>query len=530
MKGHWVAPLSECGIGTALADLRSRGLDRAPMTQALSADAMRLRAREFPVQRRALLASVLRDQCGPNPTALQRELLDRLAQPDAVTAVAGHQLVTAAGPLYVHAKIAETEALAAHWTAQGISTVPVFWMASEDHDLDEIRRIFWRGKPVGSWAQPAEPLRSGAVRADLAAQALQQWIASNELPEPVRWAASQCEDAYRTSANLADATRQLMGRLHPGVLVLDASDARLKAAAAELWEDEIRNQTLFGTAAEAAKPWGGTEPPVPMRPSALFALDAQGRRYRMDRNPDGHWLRADGLRLGRDADVAAWARTKPEEVSPNALLRPVYQEWILPNAAYTGGAGELAYAYQLAPYFAQTGMKHGIWRLRHSAAWLPANAQKAIRTLKNESPNFREAVPEFRGPWDVREVRSELLHHLGAPDKDLRPVLEAVSPAIRAHYSQPGLERSAAAWLQRIEREEARMRERLRREVAQRESVQLRRLDVLAETLMPSGQLQERIWTHFDLVEQGGSDAVDAYRAAYTEDPHWDAPGWWEFR
>ncbi len=171
MKGHWVAPLSECGIGTALADLRSRGLDRAPMTQALSADAMRLRAREFPVQRRALLASVLRDQCGPNPTALQRELLDRLAQPDAVTAVAGHQLVTAAGPLYVHAKIAETEALAAHWTAQGIPTVPVFWMASEDHDLDEIRRIFWRGKPVGSWAQPAEPLRSGAVRADLAAQA-----------------------------------------------------------------------------------------------------------------------------------------------------------------------------------------------------------------------------------------------------------------------------------------------------------------------------------------------------------------------
>lgn len=530
MKAQWVASLSECGLGTALEALRARGLDRAPMTQALAADTMRRRAREFPLQRRALLAAVLREQCGPHPTAVQLELIDRLAQPTAVTVVAGHQLVTAAGPLYVHAKIAETEALASYWTAQGIPTVPVFWMATEDHDLDEIRRIFWRGAAVGSWAQPAEPLRSGAVPAEFAAQALASWRVSNALPEPVRWAAERSEAAYRASANLADATRALIGQLHPGVLVLDASDPRLKAEAAELWDDEIRNQTLHRTAEEASTPWDGAEPPVPMRASALFALDEQGRRYRLDRAASGQWSRADGLDLGGDEDVAAWARRHPEQVSPNALLRPIYQEWILPNAAYTGGAGEVAYAYQLAPYFARTGMNQGVWRLRHSGAWLPDAAVNARDGLQAWATANKVSLPSLRGMWDAQALRSELLAQLGAPPKNVRPVSEAMAPHIRAAYERSGLERSVAAWLQRIEREEDRMIERLRREAAHREEVLLRRLNTLQQTLLPSGTLQERVWTHFDLVEHGGPNAVNAYLDGYNAQPHWDAPGWWEFR
>jgi uncharacterized protein YllA (UPF0747 family) len=85
------------------------------------------------------------------------------------------------------------------------------------------------------------------------------------------------------------------------------------------------------------------------------------------------------------------------------------------------------------------------------------------------------------------------------------------------------------AWLQRIAREEDRMRERLRREHGRRESVQLRRLDLLKSVLMPAGSLQERMWTHFDLVEHGGPDAVEEYLRAYRNQPHWEAPGWWEF-
>ncbi|MBM4179728.1 MAG: bacillithiol biosynthesis BshC, partial [Ignavibacteria bacterium] len=207
MNGVRITALSSCGMGEALVALKARGLDRAPMTQALSADAMRRRAEQFSPQRRALLVDVLRAQCGPQPSEEHLALLERLAQPDTVTVTAGHQLVTAVGPLYVHAKIAETQALAEHWTNQGVPTVPVFWMATEDHDLDEIRRVFWRGRAVGAWAQPAEPLRSGAVPAERAARAIQGWREQEALPEAVRAAAERSEAGYRASETLADATR-----------------------------------------------------------------------------------------------------------------------------------------------------------------------------------------------------------------------------------------------------------------------------------------------------------------------------------
>jgi hypothetical protein len=108
MKGQWVAPLSECGIGAALQQLKANGLAEAPMLQPLNADVMRRRAAGFPADRRALLVKVLTEQAGPNASEVQRALLLRLAQPDSVTVVAGHQLVTGLGPLYVHAKVAET--------------------------------------------------------------------------------------------------------------------------------------------------------------------------------------------------------------------------------------------------------------------------------------------------------------------------------------------------------------------------------------------------------------------------------------
>ena len=252
MTGQWIAPLLECGIGTALEALRLRVVENGFAQEAMNAESMRRRASAFPEDRRALLVRVLQDQSGPDCSPIQQEHLQRLARPDSVTVVAGQQLVSAMGPLYVHSKIAETVALAAHWTARGVPAVPVFWMASEDHDIDEVRRIFWRGKAVAAWERPREAIRSGLVEALPVAEAIKAWLDTSPVPESVRVAAERSEEAYRTSANLAEATRRLLAHYHPEVLVLDASDPRLKAVAGALWQDEIANQTLYRTAKEAS--------------------------------------------------------------------------------------------------------------------------------------------------------------------------------------------------------------------------------------------------------------------------------------
>ena len=438
-----------------------------------------------------------------------------------MTVVAGQQLVSALGPLYVHSKIAETVALAAHWTAEGVNTVPVFWMASEDHDIDEVRRIFWRGKAVAAWDRPKDPIRSGLVEALPVAEAIKTWLDSAPVPESVRMAAERSEEAYRNSANLAEASRRLLAHYHPEILVLDGSDPRLKAVAGALWQDEIANQTLFRTAEEASKPWAGADPPVPFRQSALFALDSQGKRLRIDRNAQGSWIRSDGFALGSDRDVAAWASSNPQEVSPNALLRLAYQEWIMPNAAYTGGAAEVAYAQQLAPYWRKSGSPHALWRLRHSSAWYAAKAQKASQKFNSDF---------FRGSWNPQQVRQDILEEAGAPNRKILLLTEEFKAKITERYGMPGLEQSVAAWVKRIANEEGKMLERLRREIARGQSNRLKDLSTLSDSLMPSGTLQERIWTHFDLAEYAGDDALGEYLKAFSSTQNWDQAGWWEFR
>ena len=521
MTGQWIAPLLECGIGGALAALRLRLAENGFAHGMMNADAMRRRAAAFPEDRRAMLVRVLQDQSGPDCSPVHRELLRRLARPDSVTVVAGQQLVSALGPLYVHSKIAETVALAAHWTAEGVNTVPVFWMASEDHDIDEVRRIFWRGKAVAAWDRPKDPIRSGLVEALPVAEAIKTWLDSAPVPESVRMAAERSEEAYRNSANLAEASRRLLAHYHPEILVLDGSDPRLKAVAGALWQDEIANQTLFRTAEEASKPWAGADPPVPFRQSALFALDSQGKRLRIDRNAQGSWIRSDGFALGSDRDVAAWASSNPQEVSPNALLRLAYQEWIMPNAAYTGGAAEVAYAQQLAPYWRNSGSPHALWRLRHSSAWYAAKAQKASQKFNSDF---------FRGSWNPQQVRQDILEEAGAPNRKILLLTEEFKAKITERYGMPGLEQSVAAWVKRIANEEGKMLERLRREIARGQSNRLKDLATLSDSLMPSGTLQERIWTHFDLAEYAGDDALGEYLKAFSSTQNWDQAGWWEFR
>ena len=521
MTGQWIAPLLECGIGGALAALRLRLAENGFAHGMMNADAMRRRAAAFPEDRRAMLVRVLQDQSGPDCSPVHRELLRRLARPDSVTVVAGQQLVSALGPLYVHSKIAETVALAAHWTAEGVNTVPVFWMASEDHDIDEVRRIFWRGKAVAAWDRPKDPIRSGLVEALPVAEAIKTWLDSAPVPESVRMAAERSEEAYRNSANLAEASRRLLAHYHPEILVLDGSDPRLKAVAGALWQDEIANQTLFRTAEEASKPWAGADPPVPFRQSALFALDSQGKRLRIDRNAQGSWIRSDGFTLGSDRDVAAWASSNPQEVSPNALLRLAYQEWIMPNAAYTGGAAEVAYAQQLAPYWRNSGSPHALWRLRHSSAWYAAKAQKASQKFNSDF---------FRGSWNPQQVRQDILEEAGAPNRKILLLTEEFKAKITERYGMPGLEQSVAAWVKRIANEEGKMLERLRREIARGQSNRLKDLSTLSDSLMPSGTLQERIWTHFDLAEYAGDDALGEYLKAFSSTQNWDQAGWWEFR
>ena len=162
-----------------------------------------------------------------------------------------------------------------------------------------------------------------------------------------------------------------------------------------------------------------------------------------------------------------------------------------------------------------------MWRLRHSSAWFAAKAQKA-------SQHFNADF--FRGSWNPQQVRQSILEEAGAPNRNVLVLTEEFKSKITDRYGMPGLEQSVAAWVKRIGNEEDKMLERLRREIARSPATKLNHLATLSNSLLPSGTLQERIWTHFDIAECAGGDAVGQYLKAFSSQQNWDVAGWWKFR
>jgi uncharacterized protein YllA (UPF0747 family) len=496
----------ETPIARRVLALREEVFSGSPHLQGLSDAFLEARAAGYPTEARAAVVAVLRDQyAAQGLTEHQEAQLRVLAQPGAVTMTCGHQLVLGGGPLYVHSKIREVAALSAQWKIPARPVVSIFWMATEDHDVEEIRHISFGGKrysmPLAyeGWATGCIP--SEAVLPVIAAIE-KDWGTHGAMAEQIH----VLKASYLPGETLADATRRMMAHWHPTVLCLDASDARLKALASDLWKDEIQHQRMFSAQNDA--PWTaqGWKPPVDVKPSTLFLLEG-GRRTRLDYLGSRKW-QAGSLQMEEDA-LLARVETQPATLSPNAILRPVYQECILPNVLYAGGAGEMEYWLQLISYFQQRQMPAVRMHLRTSLEWWPSKSWRMWQKLAPHKLSYHSTISEVREAW----LREE-----GAPDSGEQPVTDSIRALVEKEYGKySDLERSVDAWLKRISREEGRMRERARRAVLRMQRERWEAFLAVKSTQFPgsvesggAGTMQERTWTALDLAYQFGQLPFDA--------------------
>lgn len=271
----------------------------------------------------------------------------------APTWTAGHQLVAAGGPAFFHYKILSMVRRA---RLRGDVVVPVFWLASEDHDWGEVRHFpAVKGAGMG-WAWPAQGCSGAVGRWALTTEARKiaaDWAAAADLPATWR---VELEEALAGSATLAEATFRLVHGWFgdDGVVVLDADDPQLKALAAPLWEAELAGRGIgeaVGRRTEALES-AGWHPGLHPREVALFEL-RDGARVRLERFDEG--VRPVDGAWGVTPSEAA-ARAREARWSPNAALRPIYQEWLLGNEAVFLGPSELAYWLQLTDAFAESGV------------------------------------------------------------------------------------------------------------------------------------------------------------------------------
>jgi bacillithiol synthase len=313
-----------------------------------------------PVKDAGLLADLLLEQANEFGASDAAKANIAKLRAGARAVVTGQQVVLFGGPLLTLLKAATAVARAADASkAMGVEHVPVFWLASEDHDLEEVDQVALLTKSsvetlrLGLKAAPAVPVGGVVPGAELE-RVLER---ASELLEfaPVSEWLRECyaaKDGVRPT--LALAFGRLIARIfaEQGLIVMDAASRGFHALGASTLRYAIEHaaelQTgLIARNAELVKAGYHAQVLVAEGGSLLFLLDeATGERVALRRNGDGQWKA--GGRSYSTVDLIAILEAAPERLSPNALLRPVFQDTVLPTAAYVGGPAEIAYFAQSA--------------------------------------------------------------------------------------------------------------------------------------------------------------------------------------
>ncbi len=462
-----------------------------------------------PITPNPTLADVLEAQahaCHAGPASVAN--IARL-RTGARAVVTGQQVGLFGGPLYTLYKAATAIRLATEATREtGVPHVPIFWLATEDHDFAEIDHVALRGALRGTSALETVRLADHPERASGAAVgALRLHAAVNEALTRAGTLLGDTAEldllrrCYRPEATFAGAFAQWLAATfrHEGLIVFDAAGRAAHASGSHVLRQAITEaQTLEnlllirGRELEAR----GYHQQVLVKPggSLLFLLEGGAEnelhtRLPLKQRADGSWTA--GRKAYTTADLLAILDCEPERLSPNALLRPVFQDAILPTAAYIGGPAEIA-------YFAQTAVisQHILGRQtpvlpRLSVTLLDVRNAAVLEHDDIDLPEiFRMPLEELTQRVGARALPPEAKRKLQAAGAAMTDELDALAGWMHAMDSNLGRSAEIAGSKMRYQMN------RLRRLAAgwelQKNASIRRRIAGLYAEVYPDGHLQER--------------------------------------
>ena len=336
------------------------------------------------------LLEVLQDQYSKlEISGKTTENLEFLRSENTFTVITGHQLNLFTGPLYFLYKIVSTINLTKKLKAEHpqYDFVPVYWMATEDHDFEEINYFNLNGKKF-KWNNADKRAGNTAV-GGLSTEGLEEVykLFSSELGggDNAEHLKQLFENAYLQHDNLTDATRYLANELfgEEGLVIVAAGASRLKKHFAKYVEHELTSQVSNLSTQQAVKKLNELDYNVQVNPREinLFYLTEEIRE-RIILKDDKYFVHETEISWTK-SEILKELKEHPERFSPNVMMRPLYQEVILPNLCYIGGGGELAYWLELKDYFEKENITFPMLLLRNSAL-----LQSAKQNTKREKLNI----------------------------------------------------------------------------------------------------------------------------------------------
>jgi bacillithiol biosynthesis cysteine-adding enzyme BshC len=477
----------------------------------------RVLARRIP---RDALAAVLIEQnqtygCGPRTLAR----IESLAREQACAVVTGQQVGLFSGPLYTIYKALTAVKLADSLNHRGLGRfVPVFWLASDDHDLAEIDRIVLLDKdntlqevrcpmPAGELKIPASKIVLPPDISDCLRR-LSDFTSDSEFKAGL---IAELGHDYQPGRTWAEAFARWMTRLFTsrGLILIDASDPRLKKLGGEVFYREIAGESAATPPAIAASRKlreAGYGEQIQLHEGILNVFFAERERRAVQWAGEAFEVK-DPRETYSKKDLLTLAEKKPFLFSPNVLLRPIYQDALLPTVAYVGGPGEIAYFAQMKGVYEIFGLPMPVVYPRKS---LTIVEKKVAHALKKYDLNVSDfwggteglvrSMAERQVPESLGRAMSLASLHL---EQDFEPLIREIAAL------EPTLKESARLSQGKMIQQLKFLEKKILQAATKRNDIAVQQLRKAGENLYPNGHLQERVFNVVPYLLKYGSAFLD---------------------
>ncbi len=448
---------------------------------------------------RQLLYDVLHKQYGRSVLSESlKSNIEVLLQKNSYTVTTGHQLNLFTGPLYFIYKIASVISLSQKLNVEipGHHFVPIYWMNSEDHDFAEINHFFLRGEKF-EWEVAAD--KYGPV-GRMALEGIEPFM--NEIKskfddlsktDPVF---DYLIHAYKDSETLSVAHREITNKIFGeyGLVILDQDDADLKSAFSEYLSDEIINGSSIESVETTNKYLEANDfkPQVLARAINMFYI-GKGYRERIIKKEEAYAL-ADNTVQWTKTEMMTELKKNPENFSPNVVIRPLYQEFILPNVAYIGGPAEIAYWLQYKTNFDVRKVFFPALILRDCFLILPEKKLKKVTDMGLRVEDFFRNLDEIINNY-IRE------HH--GHEMNVDPFITDLNKQYDELLQQVKLIDASMDGMVNAARQKAlndlnKIGEKMKKGLKAKNEAQLNSIRNLYSSIFPQGEFQERHNNLFD--------------------------------
>lgn len=421
-------------------------------------------------------------------SALSKENIESLKNKDTYTITTGHQLCLATGPLYFVYKILSVINLSEKLNAKnsGKKFVPVYWMASEDHDVEEINHVnLFNKKFTWNTAQKGKVGEFNLEGIDSFLNEIADVLGENE---PAKNILALLKKAY-SQKDLAAATRYLVNELFGkyGLVILDGNSKTFKQQfVAEIKRDVFEN-FAFKKVNETLELFKqkGYEAQVNPREINCFYTEA-GLRERIVEENSTYKILNTNLVFSKE-ELEKKIETETEKFSPNVVMRPLFQQKILPNAAYVGGPGELAYWLQYKSLFEETGIAYPVLVARDFVLYIEKGLQQRMDKLNLQPADFFGDKEKLIKEFALQQQPLDL-----APEKENLKKLfeEAKAKLARADKT---LEAATEAELQKNLKSLEALEQKGIRAIKQKSEQSINQIEAIYGRLFPNNAPQERV-------------------------------------